>query len=151
MSKIVSVKAKVYKWTGPVQKIHENFCTNAADIVNQENISNDRWTTYKFHSWLVVEIETSDGLVGLGNAALSPEPCKSVVDNYLAPAIIGESIWDYEHIWQKMYRQTLAWGRKGVGMTAISAVDIAIWDALGKSAKQPVFKLLGGKTKSKLP
>ena len=66
MSKIVSVKAKVYKWTGPVQKIHENFCTNAADIVNQENISNDRWTTYKFHSWLVVEIETSDGLVGLG-------------------------------------------------------------------------------------
>ena len=74
MSKIVSVKAKVYKWTGPVQKIHNNFCTNAADIVNQENISNDRWTTYKFHSWLVVEIETSDGLVGLGNAALSPEP-----------------------------------------------------------------------------
>ena len=151
MSKIVSVKAKVYKWTGPVQKIHENFCTNAADIVNQENISNDRWTTYKFHSWLVVEVETSDGFIGLGNAALSPEPCKSVVDTYLAPAIIGESIWDYEHIWQKMYRQTLAWGRKGVGMTAISAVDIAIWDALGKSAKQPVFKLLGGKTKSKLP
>ena len=96
-------------------------------------------------------IVDSAGLVGLGNAALSPEPCKSVVDTYLAPAIIGESIWDYEHIWQKMYRQTLAWGRKGVGMTAISAVDIAIWDALGKSAKQPVFKLLGGKTKSKLP
>ena len=46
-----------------------------------------------------------------------------------------------------MYRQTLAWGRKGVGMTAISAVDIAIWDALGKVVKQPVFKLLGGKTK----
>ena len=74
MSKIVSVKAKVYKWTGPVQKIHENFCTNAADIVNQENISNDKWTTYKFHSWLVVEVETSDGFIGLGNAALSPEP-----------------------------------------------------------------------------
>ena len=66
MSKIINVKAKVYKWTGPVQKIHENFCTNAADIVNQENISNDRWTTYKFHSWLVVEVETSDGFIGLG-------------------------------------------------------------------------------------
>ena len=50
-----------------------------------------------------------------------------------------------------MYRQTLAWGRKGVGMTAISAVDIAIWDALGKTTKQPVYRLLGGKTKEKLP
>ena len=45
------------------------------------------------------------------------------VDGVLA--VVGENIWDYEHIWQKMYRQTLAWGRKGVGMTAISAVDIA--------------------------
>ena len=50
-----------------------------------------------------------------------------------------------------MYRQTLAWGRKGIGMTAISAVDIAIWDAMGKAVDQPVFKLLGGKTKEKLP
>ena len=150
-STIKDVRAKLYTWKGDVQKIHENFCTNAADLINQDNISNDRWATYKFLSWLVVEVETSDGHIGIGNAALSPKPCKSVIDNYLKPAIIGESIWDYEHIWQKMYRQTLAWGRKGVGMTAISAVDIAIWDALGKAVKQPVFKLLGGKTKSKLP
>ena len=89
---------------------------------------------------LVVEVETEDGHIGLGNAALSPKPCKSVVDNYLKPAIIGESIWDYEHIWQKMYRQTLAWGRKGVGMTAISAViflvsanyDLAVSYILGR-------------------
>ena len=150
-STIKDVRAKLYTWKGDVQKIHENFCTNAADLINQDNISNDRWATYKFLSWLVVEVETSDGHIGIGNAALSPKPCKSVVDNYLKPAIIGESIWVYEHIWQKMYRQTLAWGRKGVGMTGISAVDIAIWDAIGKAAKQPVFKLLGGKTKSKLP
>ena len=129
-STIKDVRAKLYTWKGDVQKIHENFCTNAADLVNQDNISNDRWATYKFLSWLVVEVETSDGHIGIGNAALSPKPCKSVVDNYLKPAIIGESIWDYEHIWQKMYRQTLAWGRKGIGMTAISVVDIAIWDAL---------------------
>ena len=132
-SKIKDVRAKLYTWKGPIQKIHDNFCTSAADLLNKENISADGMSTFKFLSWLVVEVETEDGHVGLGNAALSPKPCKSVVDNYLKPAIIGESIWDYEHIWQKMYRQTLAWGRKGVGMTAISAVDIAIWDALGKS------------------
>ena len=72
MSKIIKVSAKVYNWKGPIQKIHENFCTNASDIINQENISNDRWTTYKFLSWLVVEVETNDGIVGIGNAALSP-------------------------------------------------------------------------------
>tara|TARA_B100000886_G_scaffold339888_1_gene306828 strand:- start:646 stop:1833 length:1188 start_codon:yes stop_codon:yes gene_type:complete len=150
-SKIKDVRAKLYTWKGPIEKIHDNFCNSAADLLNKENISADGMSTFKFLSWLVVEVETTDGHIGLGNAALSPKPCKSVVDNYLKPAIIGEDIWDYEHIWQKMYRQTLAWGRKGVGMTAISAVDIAIWDALGKAAKKPVYNLLGGKTKAKLP
>ena len=150
-SKIKDVRAKLYTWKGPIQAIHDNFCTSAADLLNKENISADGMSTFKFLSWLVVEVETEDGHIGLGNAALSPKPCKSVVDNYLKPAIIGENIWNYEHIWQKMYRQTLAWGRKGVGMTAISAVDIAIWDALGKATKKPVYSLLGGKTKDKLP
>jgi L-alanine-DL-glutamate epimerase-like enolase superfamily enzyme len=50
-----------------------------------------------------------------------------------------------------MYRRTMAFGRKGVALTAISAVDIALWDLLGKSAKQPVFRLLGGRTKDKIP
>jgi L-alanine-DL-glutamate epimerase-like enolase superfamily enzyme len=50
-----------------------------------------------------------------------------------------------------MYRNTMAFGRKGVGMTAISAVDIALWDLLGKAAKQPVFRLLGGRTKARIP
>ena len=47
-----------------------------------------------------------------------------------------------------MYRKTMAFGRKGIGMVAISAVDIALWDLLGKSAKQPVYRLLGGRTKA---
>ena len=50
-----------------------------------------------------------------------------------------------------MYRRTMAFGRKGVAMTAISAVDIALWDLLGKSAQQPVYRLLGGRTKKRIP
>jgi L-alanine-DL-glutamate epimerase-like enolase superfamily enzyme len=50
-----------------------------------------------------------------------------------------------------MYRKTMAFGRKGIGMVAISAVDIALWDLLGKSAKQPVYRLLGGRTKPRIP
>jgi L-alanine-DL-glutamate epimerase-like enolase superfamily enzyme len=50
-----------------------------------------------------------------------------------------------------MYRKTMAFGRKGIGMVAISAVDLALWDLIGKSAKQPVFRLLGGRTKAHIP
>jgi L-alanine-DL-glutamate epimerase-like enolase superfamily enzyme len=50
-----------------------------------------------------------------------------------------------------MYRKTMAFGRKGVAMVAISAVYIALWDLLGKSAQQPVYRLLGGRTKPRIP
>jgi L-alanine-DL-glutamate epimerase-like enolase superfamily enzyme len=89
--------------------------------------------------------------VGIGNAALAPRIAKAIVDTYLAPLVIGTDPWDTEYLWQRMYRATHAWGRKGVGMVAISAVDIAIWDILGKAAGLPVFKLLGGRTKERIP
>src|SRR5204862_4000332 len=87
----------------------------------------------------------------IGNAALSPLVTKSLIDHYLKPLLIGADPWDTEFLWQHMYRKTMAFGRKGVGMVAISAVDIALWDILGKSAKQPVYRLLGGRTKPRIP
>ncbi len=99
--------------------------------------------TFTFHGWLVVEVFTDDGLVGIGNAALAPQVTKQVIDLYLKPLLIGQDPWDIEFLWQHMYRKTMAFGRKGIGMVAISAVDIALWDILGKSAKQPVYRLLG--------
>ena len=107
--------------------------------------------TFTFHGWLLIEIFTDDGLVGLGNAALAPQATKQVIDLYLQPLLIGQDPWDVERLWQQMYRKTMAFGRKGIGMVAISAVDIALWDLLGKSAKQPVFRLLGGRTKARIP
>jgi L-rhamnonate dehydratase len=108
-------------------------------------------TTFTFHDWLVVEIFTDNGLAGIGNAALSPQVSKQVIDLYLKPVLIGADPWDIESLWQHMYRKTMAFGRKGIGMAAISAVDIALWDISGKSAKQPVYRLLGGRTKSRIP
>jgi L-rhamnonate dehydratase len=108
-------------------------------------------TTFTFHGWIVVEMFTDSGIVGIGNAALSPQVSKQVIDLYLKPVLIGADPWDIEYLWQHMYRKTMAFGRKGIGMAAISAVDIALWDILGKSAKQPVYRLLGGRTKSRIP
>src|SRR5260370_8304413 len=87
----------------------------------------------------------------MGNAALAPQETKRVIDLYLKPLLIGKDPWDLEFLWQHMYRKTLALGRKGIGMDAISALDIALWDLLGKSAKQPVYRLLGGRTKTRIP
>jgi L-alanine-DL-glutamate epimerase-like enolase superfamily enzyme len=74
-----------------------------------------------------------------------------MIDLYLKPLLIGQNPWDIEFLWQHMYRKTMAFGRKGIGMVAISAIDIALWDLLGKSAKQPVYRLLGGRTKPRIP
>jgi L-alanine-DL-glutamate epimerase-like enolase superfamily enzyme len=106
---------------------------------------------FAFHGWVLVEIFTDAGLVGLGNAALAPIVTKACIDIYLKPVLLGADPWDTEFLWQQMYRRTMAFGRKGVAMTAISAVDIALWDLLGKSANQPVYRLLGGRTKKRIP
>src|SRR4051812_44537042 len=94
---------------------------------------------FAFHNWLLVESSTDSGLVGLGNAALSPVVTKELIDAYLTPLLVGSDPWDIEFLWQQMYRRTLAFGRKGVALVAISAVDIALWDLLGKDARQPVY------------
>jgi L-alanine-DL-glutamate epimerase-like enolase superfamily enzyme len=106
---------------------------------------------FRFHGWLIVEVFTDAGHVGIGEAALAPRLSKACIDLYLTPLLIGADPFDVEFLWQLMYRRTMAFGRKGVGMTAISAVDIALWDILGKAAGQPVFRLLGGRTKPAIP
>ncbi|WP_296556241.1 L-rhamnonate dehydratase [Pigmentiphaga sp.] len=146
--KIQSVRARVFEWKGKTVPPQANFCSNAMDALYDRG---DSMQTFRFHGWTVVEIETDDGIVGLGNVALAPHIAKAIIDQYLAPLVVGQDPWDYEYLWQRMYRSTLAWGRKGVAMAAISAVDLAIWDILGKSVNKPVFKLLGGRTKERIP
>ena len=148
MSKIKNIKTKVYQWSGKTVPPQNNFCTNASDLLYEKS---DAMGSFRFHEWLICEIETEDGIIGIGNAALAPQLVKNTIDTYLKPLVIGEDPFDYAYIWEKMYRKTLNWGRRGLGMVAISAVDIAIWDILGKITNKPVFKLLGGRTKEKIP
>lgn len=138
----------MFRWRGAIKPLPPHFCTNPMDLLQLPQASMSAFT---FHGWLIVEIFTDDGLVGIGNAALAPQVTKQTIDLYLAPLLMGKNPWDVEFLWQQMYRKTLPFGRKGIGMAAISAVDIALWDLLGKSAKQPVFRLLGGRTKARIP
>jgi len=148
MARIVDVKTTIWEWTGPVAPMPPHFCTTAGDLVSDVSGS---IAGFRFLGWLVVEVVCDDGTVGLGNAALAPHACKATIDTYLKPLLIGTDPMDTEYLWESMYRRTLPFGRKGIGMTAISAVDLALWDAKGKLLSQPVFKLLGGRTKPKIP
>ena len=146
--RIKEIRTRVMRWRGKTVPLPPHFCTNPMDLLNLPEAS---MQTFTFHGWLVVEIFTDDGLVGIGNAALAPQVTKQVIDLHLKPLLIGKDPWDIEFLWQLMYRKTMAFGRRGIGMVAISAVDIALWDILGKSAKQPVYRLLGGRTKPRIP
>ncbi|WP_278393815.1 L-rhamnonate dehydratase [Sphingobium yanoikuyae] len=148
--KITEIRTRVVQWAGETVPLPPHFCTNPMDIVSPM-LSPETMGTFTFHGWLIVEIFTDQGLVGIGNAALAPFVTKQLIDQYLAPLLIGQDPWDSEFLWQHMYRKTMAFGRKGVALVAISALDIAIWDLMGKAAKQPVFRLLGGRTKAKIP
>ena len=146
--KIKEIRTRAVRWRGKTVPLPPHFCTNPMDLLTLPDAS---MQTFTFHGWLVVEIFTDDGLVGIGNAALAPSVTKQVIDSYLRPLLVGADPWDIEFLWQHMYRKTMAFGRKGIGMAAVSAVDIALWDILGKSAKQPVYRLLGGRTKPRIP
>ncbi|HIV76147.1 MAG TPA: L-rhamnonate dehydratase [Candidatus Sphingomonas excrementigallinarum] len=148
--KITEVRTRVVEWRGETQPLPPHFCTNPMDLV-APMMTRETMATFTFHGWLIVEIFTDQGLVGIGNAALSPRITKQMIDQYLAPLLIGQNPWDTEFLWQHMYRKTMAFGRKGVAIVAISAIDIALWDLMGKAAKQPCYRLMGGRTKPRIP
>ncbi len=99
----------------------------------------------------LVEVETADGLVGVGTAGAFHGGAKSLIEEYYSPLLLGEDPRRHEHLWQRMYRTTVRFGRSGTALAAISALDIACWDLHGKYESKPVYDLLGGRTQTTVP
>lgn len=97
---------------------------------------------------IFLEITTDEGPNGTFGP-LSPKVV-SIVEEELRPLILGEDPFCVEKIWDIMYRSQVH-GRKGETMMAISAVDCALWDLIGKVKKEPVVRLLGGPVQDKVP
>ena len=94
---------------------------------------------------VVVRVFTDAGIVGLGEAfRLTPRAVATFINEALRPRLIGADPTRIEALWRKMYLGTFRYGRKGMVINAISGVEVALWDILGKSCGQPVYKLLGG-------
>jgi len=92
---------------------------------------------------LLVEIETDERIIGIGEAGVGGGATAGVIEKLLQPMLIGEDPLLIEGLWQKMFARTRQYGRRGVVMNAISGIDIALWDIAGKTANLPVYRLLG--------
>jgi D-arabinonate dehydratase len=93
---------------------------------------------------LLVEIETDERVIGIGEAGVGGGATASVIERVLRPMLIGEDPLLIEGLWQKMFARTRQFGRRGIVMNAISGIDIALWDIAGKVARLPLYRLLGG-------
>ena len=95
-----------------------------------------------------VEVSTNKGVQGIG---FGGPGAGFVIEKHLTKLLLGEDPFNIERLWDIMWRSTLYYGRKGLVVHAISAVDNALWDLIGKALGVPVYKLLGGETKSRIP
>lgn len=126
--KIIDVKAMILHYT------YENGIADAQNFFAARNA-------------VIVKVYTDEGLIGLGESACfggPPQTTKFIIEQELAPIVVGEDPSRIEWIWQKMFARTRQHGRGGVIFAAMSGIDIALWDLLGKAAGLPVYKLLGG-------
>lgn len=104
-------------------------------------------------SVLIIRIHTDSGIIGIGEAHTNPLVSKAIIDAPLCSVsaeglrslLLGEDPRDISRLWDKMYRATQTYGRRGALMHALSGIDIALWDILGKVAGLPVHQLLGGR------
>jgi L-alanine-DL-glutamate epimerase-like enolase superfamily enzyme len=91
------------------------------------------------------------GNIGVGTAGAFNGAAKSVIDMYLTELLVDQEVENHEGLWQRMYRSLIRFGRSGPAISALSAVDIALWDLHGRIAERSVTELLGGWAQTTVP
>jgi L-alanine-DL-glutamate epimerase-like enolase superfamily enzyme len=110
-------------------------------------------TTFQIQEYplsVFVQVHVDNGLFGLGESTNVPLVVADAVHNFCAPALLGREAGDIESIWNSLYHKVNFQGLAGAEMRAMSAIDLALWDILGKSCGLPVWKLLGGKVRDRV-
>ena len=99
---------------------------------------------------VIVRIDAGD-YSGIGWAEDGTGAAAAVIENHFRRLLVGQDPRQIERIGDILYRASIPYGRKGVAIEALSAVDIALWDLAGKAANKPVYDLLGGALRDRLP
>jgi D-galactarolactone cycloisomerase len=107
---------------------------------------------YRDRAALLVKVTSDSGLVGWGEGyGRMPEAVSVIIREYLWPLLKDEDVLARDVLWQRMYSYLRDIGQKGVAICAISAIDIALWDIVGKEQGRPVHDLLGGAFRREFP
>ncbi len=101
---------------------------------------------------LIVKVTTDAGITGIGEVDSAPLAAKAVIEGPFSHTIstglkhvlIGQDPFETERLWHEMYQRTIYSGRRGIGLHAMSGIDLALWDIKGKALGLPIWKLLGG-------
>ncbi|NUQ02021.1 MAG: mandelate racemase/muconate lactonizing enzyme family protein, partial [Armatimonadetes bacterium] len=101
-----------------------------------------RWESSR--AALLVKVTTSKGLVGWGECHGSPELCAPIVNDFLGPRVIGQDPLKTAVLWENLYQRGREYGRQGLFLSALSGLDLALWDLKGKALGVSVATLLGG-------
>lgn len=124
----------------PIKKV---TCHVVAAPVERPFTSSRGWL-YKTRGSCIVEIETADGIVGWGECYGPSAVAKAYLETQFAPRILGRDAFDVEVIWEDLYNRIKDYGGRGMATSALSGIDIALWDIIGKSCGKPIHKLIGG-------
>ena len=100
---------------------------------------------------VVVEVETDAGLTGLGTVGGFPAGAAAIVTRQFTPLLAGADPADIEDHWERCYASLNRQGQRGTGVMALSGVDLALWDLLGKATDRPVASLIGGGATRRVP
>lgn len=130
--------------------LQDTIIANPMSIYPKYKQQRSSWRSDKMRAAVWVEITTDKGITGYGKTE-GGGAARYIVEEHFARLLDNEDPFDVERLWDVMFRSSLPYGRKGVAVMAISAVDLALWDIIGKAHNQPVYKVLGGKTKEKIP
>ena len=99
---------------------------------------------------ILVQIRTDQGITGYGMGG-GGGAAVYIIENHLSDLLVGTNPMNIELLWDQMFASTSFYGRRGLAIMAISGIDLALWDIAGKIAGLPVYRLLGGPTKEKVP
>ena len=110
-------------------------------------------SVWQAHFWqIVVRVKADNGVVGYGYGG-GGDPACLVINQHFRELVVGTEIEDVDDIralWDRVYALSLPYGRKGLPIMALSGLDLALWDLLGKAQDRPVYDLLGGLRKPKV-
>lgn len=126
----------------------DTVIANPLSIYPQYHARRSSW--YGQQWAMVVQIDTDAGITGYGYIGGAHRGAIAAIEDQFSIFLLGASPFDTERIWDQCFRASQYYGRKGSALNAISGIDIALWDIIGKALNTPVYQLIGGRTKEEV-